>query len=208
MRGVFTYLFAITALFTHSACGKLSPEEIRRQDPHPTSLPRIQVSAVAIEGDWQSDCAVEHAENGLYLKTYYSFQQGAVAKQIIIYKDQACQTNVSWERLFAGRYQLNIDTLTQQFYEVKITPRDYPSVVALNLEPYCHAREPFAVNKQSSFNPVNQCNVPQEQSVKVDLRGNDRWGSELFIGDLRLYRIKTPMAPVGPTVEPTIEEAL
>ncbi|MBS1960337.1 MAG: hypothetical protein JST80_12745 [Bdellovibrionales bacterium] len=188
------YLIGFAALFAFQACGKISPDEIKRQDPHPSALPRIQVSKAVIDGNWESDCVVEHAENRLYLKTTLSLQQGSLAKQVIIYKDPSCQTNVAWERVMSGHYELSSDVLVQEFYEIKITPRDYPSVVALNLEPYCHSKEPFSVNKQSIFNPVNQCNIPQEQKSKLDLRGTDRWGSELFLDNLKLHRLVAPPA--------------
>lgn len=195
MSGVKPYFSVIIAIFAFQACGKMSEEEARRMDPHQSRFPRMQVTALGVEGEWESDCNVEFAEYGSYQKIRYSLIGGAVTKTVSVFKDRNCQAHPRWERVYTGGYKVMLDKLDQYFSNLAILPQHQDEVTLMNLgdltdDHLCKSQIPFEVGKQVNFSPITQCSEETEQVANLDLRGSDGLGNELFIDHVRFVRVR------------------
>ena len=123
MRGVSTFSLIVTALLSLHSCGKVSEDDARKMDPHSSRFPRMQVSAEGVQGNWESDCQVEMAENGTYQKISYSLINGREAKKTEIYRDPGCAVNPVWSKTYSGDYDVALDELRQRVQLVDFDER-------------------------------------------------------------------------------------
>lgn len=195
MSGVKSVLSVITAILALQSCGRVSEDDARRMDPHAamSQYPRMQVHPSSVEGEWESACIVEFAENGTYQKFQYAMVNGTITKRISVYRDSRCEVNALWERVYSGEYQVDLDKLRQRFYNLKVVSHDFVQTSLLNLgetsaDRYCKSDLPFESEKEINFSPITQCNEETEQVSKLDLRGNGGMGQELFVDQVKLTR--------------------
>jgi hypothetical protein len=80
-----------------AACGSLSDEEVQSQSIHRSTLPRVQVTPVGVEGVWSTGCVIEDSANGLYQVITVEMMAGKLNKKIDIYRDSSCQWNLIWQ---------------------------------------------------------------------------------------------------------------
>ena len=187
------YLIVIISLFQIAACGRYKSEPAAKMHPEVSRFEQMQVTAETVEGEWESACNVESAENGYYLKTFLSLHQGRVTKKLSLYQDADCKLNPIWDRTMAGQSTFLESEFRQEYFTMTILSQNAVQTQLLNRGPptedrYCRSVVAFEMNKALSFSPVSQCNEAMAKTSIFDLRGDGGRAHELIFDHLRFNR--------------------
>ena len=149
-----------------------------------TELPKIEVTATALSGNWKADCIRDQEKDELFRQDKIEITLDEISVSTEYFSDSSCIRKLYLQTL-TGKFLLNGDQISIRYSALSVLPEASIIAVSFNqFDGFCALKD-WEIEKIKNFDDLSTCGYPLKFESKVERYGSASGTNELFLGDHR-----------------------